>query len=443
MISLRKISVLKFFTLFLPLISASYIVTAQSVAAQSVQTSVQFNNRANQLISLFNKQLAYDNFFTPNFLQAVPVAQLDQIINNSTVQYGAPISVTSIAPNTINSGIIKLRFERATATIEMVVDNREPYKVAGLLIQNFEVSNDDYSAIQQEISVLPAIAGYAVHRLDKDQGLTTISQYNANHEFAIASTFKLYILAELAAQIKKGKREWSDIASLTPKSATIGGTQYWPERSPLTLQSLATLMISISDNNATDALIAHIGRENIESRIEKIGHSNADRTIPLLTTAENFTLKMKANDTLRRAYLQANENQQFRLLRNNRQRLTINNYNAAEFGNGPLYINEVEWFATHTDIARLMNYLQQSRDPVIRQILSINAGIGLGDIRKWQYVGYKGGSEPGVISMSFLVQSQKGQWYSVTGSWNNPSKEVNQNIWISIMTRILNITSKQ
>ena len=42
----------------------------------------------------------------------------------------------------------------------------------------------------------------------------------------------------------------SDRASLPS-----GITQSWPAGSPVTLQTLATLMISISDNTATDTLV--------------------------------------------------------------------------------------------------------------------------------------------------------------------------------------------
>lgn len=407
------------------------------------QTSAQFNNRAQQLIGLFDKQIAYDAYFSANFLQAVPTAQLDQIINSVSLQYGRPVKILSINANSRNAGIVKLQFEKALATIEMVVNPAAPYKVSGLLLQGFEVIGDDFSNIESEISNLPGIAGYAIHRLNDGAAPVLENQINADYSFAIGSTFKLYILAELAAQIENGQRSWSDVAPLTPKSATLGGTQNWPEGSLLTLQSLATLMISISDNNATDALIYLLGRNSIEARVAQIGHDNIDKITPFLSTAEAFAFKMKINDKLRKDFLKANEAQQQRILVRNTRNLSIANYNPAEFANGPLYINDIEWFASSSDIARLMDVLRQSRDPVIRNILSINSGIGIADAQRWNYLGYKGGSEPGVISLSYVVQSKSGQWYSVTGSWNNPDKVIEEASFVAIMTRLLNILSKQ
>lgn len=424
------------------MVVAASLPISSPAYAQSAQSSGQYKQRADQLFFLFNKQIAYNDYFSANFLQAVPTAQLDQIITSVAAQYGRPVQVRMIIANGPNSGVVKFEFERAIATIEMVVDPRSPYKVSGLLLQGFEVANDDFEAINSEISALPGRAGYAIHRLNDGAAPIVQHQLNGKRHFAIGSTFKLYILAELAAKIENGQRRWSDVAPLSPKSSTIGGTQKWPEGSPLSLQSLATLMISVSDNNATDALIALLGREQIEARIARIGHSDIRRMTPFLSTAEAFAFKMRLNDRLRRDFLKADEKEQQRIVARNTQSLSIQNYNAAEFGNGPLYINDIEWFANADDIARLMDILRQSQDPVVRTILSINSGVGIGDAGRWNYLGYKGGSEPGVISLSFLVQSKQGQWYSVSGSWNNPAREVDQNRFIGIMTRILNIASR-
>ena len=48
------------------------------------------------------------------------------------------------------------------------------------------------------------------------------------------------------------------------------------------------------------------------------------------------------------------------------------------------------------------------------------------DAGRWRYLGYKGGSEPGVIAMSFLAQRQDGDWYALSASWNNPAARVDE-----------------
>jgi hypothetical protein len=71
------------------------------------------------------------------------------------------------------------------------------------------------------------------------------------------------------------------------------------------------------------------------------------------------------------------------------------------------------------------------------EILAVNSGIPAASAAKWNYVGYKGGSEPGVISMSFLLQSKAGQYYAVTGSWNDPAKAVDEGKFTALMLRLV------
>ena len=49
--------------------------------------------------------------------------------------------------------------------------------------------------------------------------------------------------------------------------------QDWPKGAPVTLHTLATLMISISDNTATDQLIAIVGRDAIAEELRASGHA--------------------------------------------------------------------------------------------------------------------------------------------------------------------------
>ena len=69
--------------------------------------------------------------------------------------------------------------------------------------------------------------------------------------------------------------------------------------------------------------------------------------------------------------------------------------------------------------------------------MAVNKGVAPASANKWQYLGYKGGSEPGVISMSFLAQSKAGDWYVITGSWNDTTKEVQNEAFAALMARLL------
>ena len=65
----------------------------------------------------------------------------------------------------------------------------------------------------------------------------------------------------------------------------------WPRGAPVTLHTLAALMISQSDNTATDMLLHPLGRENVERMMAAIGVAAPARNRPLLSTLELSAIK--------------------------------------------------------------------------------------------------------------------------------------------------------
>ncbi len=55
------------------------------------------------------------------------------------------------------------------------------------------------------------------------------------------------------------------------------------------------------------------------------------------------------------------------------------------------------------------------------------------------YVGYKGGSEPGVLNLTWLIRSRAGVWHVVTGSWNNPAAPIEDARFIALMARAVQL----
>ena len=95
--------------------------------------------------------------------------------------------------------------------------------------------------------------------------------FQEDHALAIGSAFKFYVLGELARQIEEGLVSWDEslpiredirsFGSLSPGDSmenAAAGTLF-------PLKRYAELMISISDNTATDHLIQRLGRENVEA----------------------------------------------------------------------------------------------------------------------------------------------------------------------------------
>jgi len=99
-----------------------------------------------------------------------------------------------------------------------------------------------------------------------------------------------------------------------------------------------------------------------------------------------------------------------------------------EIGSGysdePRYIDEIEWFASPDDVCRTFAGLEglskeQALAPLSPVLSRQVAGIGL-DRSDWPTVWYKGGSEPGVLTLGWLATNGDGTTFVVEAMVSNP-----------------------
>src|SRR5271169_3989237 len=91
---------------------------------------------------------------------------------------------------------------------------------------------------------------------------------HANEVFPQASSIKICVLAELYRQAQQGKLKLTDLytvnaADLVQDSDIMGGLT--PGVTQITLRDLATMMVAVSDNSATNVLIDRVGLENVNA----------------------------------------------------------------------------------------------------------------------------------------------------------------------------------
>ncbi len=92
--------------------------------------------------------------------------------------------------------------------------------------------------------------------------------------FPQASSIKVAVLAELYRQAQTGKLKLTDLytvqaADLVPDSTIMGG--FTPGVTRITLRDLATMMVAVSDNSATNVLIDRVGMENVNALMDSLG----------------------------------------------------------------------------------------------------------------------------------------------------------------------------
>ena len=94
--------------------------------------------------------------------------------------------------------------------------------------------------------------------------------------------------------------------------------------------------------------------------------------------------------------------------------------------------------ASVSDLARTMVWLRDhsaaTPTTAARGVLAVNPGIGW-PAGTWKYAGFKGGSEPGVVNLTFLLQRTDGVWFVLAATWNNPARAVDEAAFAALVNR--------
>jgi beta-lactamase class A len=129
------------------------------------------------------------------------------------------------------------------------------------------------SAIHDVDQHLDGVVGIAI------EDLTTGDHFflHENEVFAQASSIKIAVLAELYRQAQPGKLKLTDLytvqaSDLAPDSDIMGGLT--PGVTRITLRDLATMMVAVSDNSATNVLIDRVGMDNVNAMLDSLGLSH-------------------------------------------------------------------------------------------------------------------------------------------------------------------------
>lgn len=246
----------------------------------------------------------------------------------------------------------------------------------------------------------------------------------------IGSAFKLYVLGALATAVAKGRATWDEPLSIRDawKSLPSGVFQDLPAGTTLPLSAYAANMIAISDNTATDHLIQRLGRPAVIAQQSAFGMAEPARNVPFLLTRDLFVLKLTAYPYLLDLYA-ALPQWARRLAVPALAALPLPSIEDAASWTAPRDI-DVEWFASPADICRAYAGLAAQAataglEPV-DGVLSINDGGLLLDPATWTRTWFKGGSEPGVLTLNYLARTIDDRTFVVSAMVSNPDAALDE-----------------
>lgn len=135
-----------------------------------------------------------------------------------------------------------------------------------------------------------------------------IIKINENEQYNAASCIKIFILVELFNQINNKTKNIDDKLMYLEKDYVNGSgvLRYLSKGIELPILDVATLMMIISDNVATNMLIDYLGIENINKTIQNIGCINTklyskfksveDEVFSVTTAYDYYLIWKKLND---------------------------------------------------------------------------------------------------------------------------------------------------
>lgn len=239
---------------------------------------------------------------------------------------------------------------------------------------------------------------------------------NENTPLAVGSAFKLGVLAAVDDLVRSNVISWTDTVKLEKRNKSLpsGILQSWPEGTSLTVESLAALMISISDNTATDHLLGLAGREKVAQYMPQ--------TRTALSTAELFKLKDPANADLLNAFRAGTYEMVLAQLKDRPLP------DVGIFSGDPIAI-DIEWYLSAVELAALIERLESL------DVMTINPGLA--DKAKYRRVAFKGGSESGVFNLTTWLADENGETFTIVVTVNDDLAPLDENTIIQSYQELL------
>ncbi|MHC3033011.1 serine hydrolase [Acinetobacter nosocomialis] len=371
-------------------VSPIVVSTAHAAAEQKIDTL------SSKLSSIFADKPIEASLFSSQFLGQVSITQIQKIVDDLKASLGTLKSIN------VSNGSGTIDFEKGELPVSISLDQQGQISTLWFSAPHFKA-----------VSLDETVKGLHENAVGKTSLLVIVDNKpvvveNDKIPMAVGSTFKLLVLKAYEDAIKKGELKRETIVSLKEKNRSLptGVLQNLPAGTPVNLELLAQLMIQISDNTATDSLIEVLKKPRIEAL--------SPRNSPMLTTRELFQLIDSSNEQLRNKFKTGTKSARLEVL-SELDKLPLPS--VSSIGKSATW-QDAEWYMSANEICPLLESVQNA--PALNSSLN-----PLFKNLNWQKIGFKGGSEYGVINFSVIGNTQKGHKVCAvfTANGNEPQPE--------------------
>lgn len=347
--------------------------------------------------------------FTSEFTEQMPPEQLIVLFGELRMQ--GPWVTENVNTQGSNGVATLVSGKGMRFTLSMQLDNDG--LIAGALINSAAKGTPatTWQGVVERAELGAPEVSVLAGTVDTAGTLTPAFEQDADTPHPVGSMFKLFVLAAVAEKVAAGDLAWEQKLTLEAGDKTLpsGTLQNEPDGTQVTVQDAATRMISISDNTATDLLQRVVGEQAVLDAAKRAGNDHLDGITPFLTPKQMFWLSGGESAETKAA------RDQWRDASAEKRRELLAAVAMPEPGptfdpNNVQWPNGIEWFVSARDIVDVHVYLQKlaaapTGEP-ITAILTENSGI---PVERWTSTAFKGGSNVGVIALSFYARAGEGE----------------------------------
>jgi len=434
-----------------PLVDGSYQLPANPVTDQLNWLMAQFSNGGTSLsavnshfnLSAFGLSAEQMRDFIASIRSDFPNAVITDVIMVT------PIRLTVLIANPLD----KSKFGFLNLGSEFTGQKRINFFSVGNFFGSVQYFKDQSLTMVQaanRFQTLAAETSLLVAKIDNAGVCKPIANRNGSILRATGSIFKIWILAAAAKAWEMGQVSLDqEIALVASELALAGVINGEPLGTKFSLLEIATLMLGISDNTATDLLHQTIGRSLMFQVINGLNLTNPKKLTPLLSVNEQFHLFFSFPLATALSYINGTEAFQQSFLKN--QIEPLGPLTSFPHNNDSIFV-EGSWRASPMDICKTFSHfrnLPEGSDQLKLIDTALGAGAAQPNIRNlWDRVWYKGGSlESGVtgyhvLTHAWLLENQGSDPYVVIAMANDSNGGIDVFDVQSITGRILELVSQ-
>jgi len=353
------------------------------------------------------RRMFEDGGLEPGWIAPIARAQLTPQLVRSVVARvnAAGGQLESVAPD---GHMWQATFENGTAGI--ILGRDENGLVNGLWIMDLIPRDLTLERVAADFATLPGETALLV-----TQGGAVLAEHAADAELLVGSTFKLAVLEAARDRVEAGTLAWDQVVRYDAASASLpsGMLQGFPDGHPITVASLAAMMISLSDNTATDVLIDLVGRAQVEA---------VAGMAPLLKTAEFFRLQADAG--LYRRYVGGTEAERRAILE---ELADVSLPHVGDVANGRTAHGWRMSARTACSLIAAVNDID---------LMTINTG-GVPEA-DWERIAFKGGNDVGVANLTYMLTPRGGEPICVAMTWND-AEALDDTVLMALANRLFHV----